>query len=198
MKGTFKITGKYLEEIGACDEGLLAFKETYPDGGEYQEILDRCCAEGHTDWAMWLFHIVGFTYDVRTYDDFVFDETLDIIFAGRVKFKSGAVVRRLIAGASIKAGEGIDASEGIKAGWGIKAGEGIEADWGINAGENLEAGWGIKAGEGINAGKGIEAGAGFGIFAGLRVKVNLWTDYAKVIAKSKPENLISGYWEESI
>ncbi len=161
MKGTFRITSDYLKEIGACNQGVSAFKKAYPDGGEYQEILDRCCAEGHSDWAMWLLYKVGATDDVRTYDEFVSDEKLEIVFAGRIEFKIGATIRRLIAGT------------GIEAGWGIKAGEGIEA------------GWGIKAGE------------GYGIFAGLRVKVSLWMNYAKVKAKSKPENLISGHWDEN-
>jgi hypothetical protein len=67
---------------------------------------------------------------------------------------------------------------GIEAGWGIEAGEGIEA------GSGIKAGWGIKAGE------------GYGVFAGLRVKIGMWDFYAKVTAKTKPENLISGFWIE--
>lgn len=227
MKGTFKITEDYLKELGACDKELSVFKKAYPCGGEYQEILNHCCAEGHSDWAMWLLHKVGATDDVRTYDGFVSDEKLDIVFAGRVEFKSGVVVRRLIAGGSIKADKGIRASESIeagwdlKAGWGIKAGtsikagcdikvgEGVEAGWDIEAGWSITAGTRIKAGGSIMAGTSLEAGwsigagwsikAGedYGIFAGLKVKVSLWKHSAKVQAKSKPENLISGYWEES-
>ena len=268
MKGTFWITSDYLKELGACDKGLLAFKEAYPQGGEYQEILDRCCAEGHTDWALWLLSEVGATDDVRTYDEFVSDEKLEIVFAGRIEFKIGATIRRLIAGTGIeagkyikagagikagtgikagwgiKAGAGIKAGTGIKAGWGIKAGTGIKAGEGIEAGDGIEAGWDIKAGLGIEAGKGIEAGAnikagagikaganikagkyikagagikagtgikagwgikagedivageGYGIFAGVRIKISLWEQCAKVTAKSKPENIISGYWEQ--
>ena len=54
----------------------------------------------------------------------------------------------------------------------------------------LRAGWGIEAGEGI------KAGDGFNIFAGLRLRLSDWTLYAKVIAKDKPENLVSGSWVE--
>jgi hypothetical protein len=122
---------------------------------------------------MWLLYKVGATDDVRTYDEFVSDEKLEIVFAGRIEFKIGATIRRLIAGT------------GIKAGWGIKAGCSIEA------GEDIEAGTGIEAGEDI------KAGAGYGIFAGLRIKVALWKDYAQVKAKTKPENLISGHWESN-
>ena len=60
----------------------------------------------------------------------------------------------------------------------------------------LRAGWGIEAGEGIKVGWGIEAGEGFSIFAGLRLRPSDWTLYAKVIAKDKPENLVSGSWVE--
>ena len=76
------------------------------------------------------------------------------------------------------------------AGSGIKAGEGIEAGWGIKAGS------GIKAGDGIKAGGGIEAGEGTGIFAGLRVRIADWSRYAQVVARSKPNSLISGAWIE--
>ena len=61
---------------------------------------------------------------------------------------------------------------------------------GIEAGDGIEAGWGIKAGEGI------EAGDDYGIFAGVKIKVGSWEIGAKVIAKSKPQNLISGFWIE--
>ena len=73
---------------------------------------------------------------------------------------------------------------------GIEAGDGIEDGWGIKASEGIKAGCGIKAGDGI------EAGWGFGIFAGLRLRLADWSLYARVIAKDKPANLISGSWVE--
>ena len=100
------------------------------------------------------------------------------------------------AGRGIKAGDGIKAGCGIKAGWGIKAGYGIKAGCGIEAGDGIKASEGIKAGCGIKAGDGIEAGWGFGIFAGLRLRLADWSLYARVIAKDKPANLISGSWVE--
>ena len=66
----------------------------------------------------------------------------------------------------------------------------------LRAGLGIEAGEGIKAGWGIEAGEGIKAGEGYGIFAGLRLRLSDWTLYAKVIAKDKPENLVSGSWVE--
>ncbi|QMV33228.1 hypothetical protein 23F_00068 [Ralstonia phage Gerry] len=100
------------------------------------------------------------------------------------------------AGCGIKAGEGIEAGCGIKAGWGIEAGCGIKAGCGIEAGEGIKAGCGIEAGWGIKAGEGIEAGEEFGVFAGLRVRLPTWSLYARVIAKTKPKNLIGGAWVE--
>src|SRR4030066_346185 len=48
----------------------------------------------------------------------------------------------------------------------------------------------------IEAGWGIEAGEDFCIFAGLRVMFSKWKIYALVSAKTKPVNLISGFWKD--
>ncbi|WP_010276544.1 hypothetical protein [Paenibacillus senegalensis] len=166
MKGTDLLTVDQIKSYDPCSEGYKFFLTHFPDGGEYQAILDKCCEAGRSDWAEWLIRKVGPTEDVREYDEHVSSTELSIVFAGRVVFKLGAVVKRLIAGL------------------GIEAGEGIEAGWGIEAGEGIKAGWGIKAGE------------GYGVFAGLRIRLSMWSRYAKVTAKSKPDNLISGEWEE--
>ena len=173
MTGKFMITLRYLREIGACAEGRSAFEKAFPDGGEYQTVLDKCAEEGRMDFASWLLHKVGPTDDVRTYEDQIDDENMSICFAGTLILKKGAKVKCIEAGRSIKAGEGIEA------GWGIKAGCGIEA------------------GRGIEAGCGIEAGEGYGVFAGLKIKLSNWSLYARVSASCKPTNLISGYWVES-
>lgn len=54
----------------------------------------------------------------------------------------------------------------------------------------------IRSGCGIEAGEGIEAGGGYGIFAGQAVEVCNWDISAVVTAKTRPENLISGFWKE--
>ena len=131
MKGTFKITLAYLKELGACRDGQREFQQAFPDGGEYQEVLDRCAKEGRLDFGRWLFNHIGTTEDVRTYEDAVDASDEIIIFAGRVEFRLETKIKMLISGKGIKAGEG------IKAGWGIEAGEGIEAGDGIVAGEGL-------------------------------------------------------------
>ena len=164
-----KITKELLREKGACAAGYRDFlkefpEEKYPDGVEYQDLLD-CCAEKGFSYGSWLLSVFGRTDDVRKVDGDLITEK-SIIFAGRLEV-SGS----------------IEAGEGIEAGWGIKAGEGIKAGCGI------EAGWGIKAGWGI------EAGCKFGIYAGLRVRIT--SEYRKIIAKTKPENIMCGEFVEA-
>ena len=152
-----KITKELLREKGACAAGYRDFlkefpEEKYPDGVEYQDLLD-CCAEKGFSYGSWLLSVFGRTDDVRKVDGDLITEK-SIIFAGR-----------------------LEVSGSIEAGCGIKAGEGIEA------------GWGIKAGEGI------EAGCEFGIYAGLRVRIT--SEYRKIIAKTKPENIMCGEFVEA-
>ena len=166
MKGNFKITLQYLKDLGACREGQREFQRVFPDGAEYQEVLDRCADEGRADFGEWLLNKVGPTDDVRTYEEDVNDPEKTIIFAGHLVFSAGVSVKRIKAGKGIKAGCGIKAGKGIKAGWGIEAGEGIKA------------------------------GEGYGVFGGLSVKISMWPESAIISAKEKPKNLISGYWAE--
>ena len=170
-----KITKELLKEKGACADGYRDFLkeypvDKYPDGVEYQELLD-CCAEKNFEYGSWLLGVFGKTDDVLKIDGDLIAEK-SIIFAGRIEVSGG-----------IKAGLG------IKAGCGIEAGEGIEAGWGI------EAGCGIKAGLGIKAGEGIEAGCEYGIYAGLRCRITNKT-LRKIIAKKRPENIMCGEFEE--
>ena len=129
-----KITKELLKEKGACAAGYRDFLkeypvDKYPDGVEYQELLD-CCAEKNFSYGLWLLDVFGRTDDVRKIDGDLIVEK-GIIFAGRLEVK-GCIE----AGWGIKAGSGIKAGCGIKAGYGIKAGCGIEAgcEYGIYAG----------------------------------------------------------------
>ena len=152
-----KITKELLREKGACAAGYMDFlkefpEEKYPDGVEYQDLLD-CCAEKGFSYGSWLLSVFGRTDDVRKVDGDLITEK-SIIFAGRLEVSG-----------SIKAGEGIEAGCGIEAGWGIEAGYGIEA------------------------------GCEFGIYAGLRVRIT--SEYRKIIAKTKPENIMCGEFVEA-
>ena len=153
-----KITKELLKEKGACAAGYRDFLkeypvDKYPDGVEYQELLD-CCAEKNFSYGSWLLGAFGKTDDVRKIEgDLIVEE--GIIFAGQLEVK-GCIK----AGGSIKAGDGIEAGRGIDAGLGIKAGGGIKAGDGIKAGCSIRAGFGIETGYGIEAGGGIDAGWG--------------------------------------
>mgnify|MGYP007027117353 CR=1 FL=1 len=111
-----KITKELLKEKGACVDGYRAFLEEYPekkfpDGVEYQELLD-ICAEKSWEYGTWLLNKFGPTDEIREIEGDLIAEG-SIIFAGQIKV-SGS----------------IEAGGGIKAGWGIEAGK----DFGIYAG----------------------------------------------------------------
>lgn len=117
-----KITKELLKEKGACADGYRDFLkeypvDKYPDGVEYQELLD-CCAEKNFSYGSWLLGAFGKTVEVRKIEgDLIVEE--GIIFAGQLEVK-GCIK----AGCGIKAGDGIEAGNGIKAGdeFGIYAG----------------------------------------------------------------------------
>ena len=182
-----KITKELLKEKGACADGYRAFLEEYPvdkypDGVEYQELLD-CCAEKNFEYGSWLLEMFGRTDEVRKIGGDLIVEK-GIIFAGQLEVRG-----------CIEAGNGIKAGWGIEAGRGIKAGRGIEAGDGIKAGRGIEADYGIEAGWGIKAGDGIKAGCEFGVYAGLRCKITNKT-FRKIVAKERPENIMCGEFEE--
>ena len=129
-----KITKELLKEKGACAAGYRDFLkeypvDKYPDGVEYQELLD-CCAEKDFSYGSWLLGAFGKTDEVRKIDGDLIVEK-GIIFAGQLEVEG-----------CIKAGEGIETGYGIEAGGGIEAGNGIKAGYGIKAGDEF----GIYAG----------------------------------------------------
>ena len=134
MEGTFFITLDYLKQLGACREGQREFQRVFPDGGEYQAILDRCADEGRVDFGSWLLNHVGATNDVRIYEEKIDAPNRGIIFAGDIKLKAGANVKFLFSGRGIEAGRCIKAGCGIKAGYDIKAGK----DFCVFAGLNIK------------------------------------------------------------
>ena len=187
-----KITKELLKEKGACAAGYRDFLkeypvDKYPDGVEYQELLD-CCAEKNFSYGSWLLGAFGKTDEVRKIDGDLIVEK-GIIFAGQLEAK-GCIK----AGWGIEAGGGIEA-RGVNAGNGIEVGGGIKARYGIKACYGIKARYGIEAGWGIEAGDGIEAGCEYGIYAGLRCRITNKTQ-RKIIAKKRPENIMCGEFEE--
>ena len=153
------ITLDYLKEKSACGAGQRYFADHFPEGAEYQAVLDVLAKDNQGGYADWLMDNVGKTDAVMEIDGDLEVEG-NIFFAGLIKV-SGF----------------IKASLRIKAGWGIEAGSGIKAGWGIEAGS------------------GIEAGDDYGIYAGLRVRISLKAQYAVVVAKEAPKNLMLGIFK---
>ena len=176
-----KITRDMLREKGACTSGYREFckefsDDEYPDGVGYQDLLDICAENGRGAYASWLIDAFGHTTDVRKIEgDYISEKSIYV--CGRLE-----VTGKIYCRGNIKAGWGIKAGESIEAGFGIKAGLGIEA------GESIEAGWGIEAGESIKAGN------DWGIYAGTHAKIS--SDLRRVVAKTRPRNLMSGEFLE--
>ena len=141
------ITLDYLKEKSACGAGQRYFADHFPEGAEYQAVLDVLAKDNQGGYADWLMDNVGKTDAVMEIDGDLEVEG-NIFFAGLIKV-SGF----------------IKASLRIKAGWGIEAGSGIEA------------------------------GDDYGIYAGLRVRISLKAQYAVVVAKEAPKNLMLGIFK---
>ena len=122
-----KITKELLKEKSPCSDGYEWYLRKFPDGGDYQEILDALCDDDRVDDACWLLNAFGKTSDVLEVDVL---ERKSFVFAGSIVVKGPIKIEF-----SLRAGSGIKAGWGIEAGWGIKAGSGIEAgeDFGIFA-----------------------------------------------------------------
>ncbi|MBI0182596.1 hypothetical protein H3V11_11725, partial [Snodgrassella sp. W8158] len=50
----FIVTEKWLKERKACKDGLQAFKQHFPNGGEALEVLKRCEELDYKSFAKWL------------------------------------------------------------------------------------------------------------------------------------------------
>ena len=137
---TFNITIDMLNAKGACMSGMRDFLDKYPEseypqGVDYQELLDACAAADRDDYGSWLLDIIGRTNAVLEVDEINSEKS--IFFAGSIVCNGSIKCAK-----SITAGSGINAGNGITAGSGITAGRGITAGWGINAGND----YGIYAG----------------------------------------------------
>ena len=53
-KEEFIVTEKWLKERKACKDGLQAFKQHFPNGGEALEVLKRCGELNYMDFGEWL------------------------------------------------------------------------------------------------------------------------------------------------
>ena len=168
----------------SCEQVL---KTEYPEGMEYQELLNLCAENGWHRFAVWLLQTFGRTNDLLRIDgEYPSDASLYVcgnlkatgplqirghilaagtimtngdIQAGRsIQAGRGILTGRSIqAGGAIRADSSIRAGRDIRAGRSIQAGGGIRADWDIHADEDIQAGEDIRAGWGIRADRGIRA-----------------------------------------
>ena len=85
----FKITRDMIKAKGVCAPGYREFckafpEEAYPDGVEYQKILDRCAENGRDSYASWLVYTFGKTTDVRKIEgDYISEKS--IFVCGRLE-----------------------------------------------------------------------------------------------------------------
>ena len=156
---TFDITPALLKAKGATNSGYWDFMKHYPDGCDYNKLLQACTEADRDDYAEWLLRAFGYT---RT--DLIIPEgeyKKSTIFSGTIKCKGD-----LCTTGSVQAGFGIKAAFGsirafgkigaflgnIEASRDIEAGE-IEAVSGeIRAGCDIKARHDIEASDDINAG----------------------------------------------
>ena len=175
-----QITRDMLKEKGACEKGYRdfcqAFPESdYPDGVEYQALLDACAENNKDNYANWLLSSFGRTNDETAVEgDLISDRSIYI--CGSLKVTGKIKCKQLRVSGFIEAGGSIEAGESIKADESIEAGESIKAGWSIKAGGSIKAGWNC------------------GIYAGLHVKLNSCMRYIKAI--TRPSNIICGEYIE--
>ena len=145
MKSTDLITREFINSHDACLSGENWFVQNFPNGGEYQKVLDALVEQDHTDWASWLMSIAGASDEVREIEGDL--KAKSYYFCGSLRV-SGLISVELR----------------------------------------------LQAGSGIKAGSGIEAGSDYGIFAALRLRLSLWAEQGRVIAKEQPKNLKTGVY----
>ncbi len=190
----------------------------------YQEVLDALADDSFPDYAIWLMNRLGPCHDTEIEIESVSSRKHLFFAGSLIVKNGIAVDGQLLIGLDIDAGGDIHVGEGIRAGgnicaggdiWAggnvkttgsVGAGGSIKVKGGINAVGSISAGRdiavkgdigtgrGIGAGGAIGAGGNIEVCRGFGIFAGQRIQPANWPRFARVEAKTKPDNLISGYW----
>ena len=117
------ITKDLLQEKGACQSGTRWFLEKFPNGVDYQDLLNALAAENNIEWAQWVLQNFGKLNAVMEVEELTIEGSL--FFAGTVIVKGKMKISKwLLAGEGIKAGLGIEAGEDIKAGedFGIYAG----------------------------------------------------------------------------
>lgn len=71
VKEEFIVTKKWLKERKACKDGLQAFKQHFPNGGEALEVLKRCGELDYMDFGKWLVDHLPPIYPPLEFNTFV-------------------------------------------------------------------------------------------------------------------------------
>lgn len=195
MKGDLWVTDDYLRDLKAPEYVAKAVDELFPLGSCYQFILDWCAVNGRLVLGERLMDAIGATDDVRTYSKDIDEPQSLILFAGTIKAKGKIHAMYIHTGKDLEADGNIESECNICAGGNIFTKRTIKTPFDIEAGGDVYAWYGIYAGECVRVGGKIVT-EGYGIFAGLNIQPSCWEEGAVVTAAEKPENLISGYFEE--
>ena len=91
------IVTEWLEEIGACKDGLQAFKQHFPNGGEALEVLKRCGELGYEeldyrDFGEWLVDCLPPTYPPLELNNLIGN----LFYPGDVHIKGDVSTQELI------------------------------------------------------------------------------------------------------
>lgn len=168
MEGNKFITCDQLHDMSTimCNftEGFVDF----PNGGKYQDILDRWCVTGKAHLAKGLFEICGTSDDTRYIDEEIHDTSMDIVFAGDMTFQCSIMLNSLTVGKATVVNGGCTVLEALKTfrirvkgdlsvGGSILA-DTVRAKGSIWVGGMFKAGSVIRAEENIGADCDIKAG----------------------------------------
>ena len=91
-KEEFIVTEKWLKERKACKDGLQAFKQHFPNGGEALEVLKRCVELNYSGFARWLVDHLPPTYPPLEFNTFVGN----LFYPGDVHIKGDLSIQELI------------------------------------------------------------------------------------------------------
>lgn len=97
----------------------------------------------------------------------------------------------------VRSGDDIRVAQGLLSRGSVECGRHLEAGWGIKAADGIAAQGCIRAGESLATEGEIRAGGGYGVFAGLSVRRDGWECSARVSARTKPDELLSGWWVDA-
>ena len=88
----FIVTEKWLEDMRACEAGLRAFKQHFPNGGKVLEVLKRCEELGYKDFGIWLVDCLPPTYPALVLNNLIGN----LFYPGDVHIKGDISTQGLI------------------------------------------------------------------------------------------------------